>query len=889
MTGVFERTGCDTISGMNTATQFVLSLNPSIASLQLVGGKGRSLAVLAAAGMPVPIGFLVSTQAYDDFVAFNELQEPILDRVGAAASRRTDSTQAVSSEIRTLFDAATLPTHTVEAIAGAYAALGANDPRVAVRSSATSEDLPGSSFAGQHDTFLNVRGEAALLDAIRRCWSSLWATWAIDYRTQMNVDQRTVAMGVVVQVMVNADVSGILFTANPTSGNRSELVVNASFGLGEAIVGGQVTPDTYVVDRVSFDTKEEIVSAKQEMTVPAGNDGTTSQPVPEGKRNESSLSPELLRELAELSLKVERLFDGLPQDIEWASSEGQCHLLQARPITNLPPPPLDVTWAPPSEGTKLIRRQVVENMPEPLSPLFDELYLSVGLEEAIDQFLIEFGMRGDDVSLFLDRPMFLTVNGYAYCRGSYRWSWRLLRAFPKILYAYVVVTPKLLRNLQGQWRDAALPAYLKKIERWKSIDVTNVTDEELLSGMRELSIADANYWFSITSMVAGAKLTDGLLKRFLTSRLVRGDLISGMFLRGFSTKTIEAQVDLETIANRIREDESLRDLVCNTRTDDLLERLSREPSRPSIADDIRHYLKQNGHQIYNLDFVEPTQVENPSAILISLKMLVESGCFDTKARQAKLVQDRDALIEKTSTSLGPIRRWLFRKFLRWAQNFGPCREESLFYMGAAWSILRQLALELGERMVAAGKLRTPDDVFYLETSELTEALNARGDERPDSRIQQDVDQRRELREARKKLHPPGIIPEGSRWKVGWLDMTAWETQKRNAVDADILKGFAVSPGTVTGVAMVILSPDDFIEMKPDTILVCPTTTPAWTPLFAHALGLVTDIGGILAHGSIVAREYGIPAVLGTGNSTRRIVSGQRIRVDGIAGTVTILD
>jgi phosphohistidine swiveling domain-containing protein len=192
-------------------------------------------------------------------------------------------------------------------------------------------------------------------------------------------------------------------------------------------------------------------------------------------------------------------------------------------------------------------------------------------------------------------------------------------------------------------------------------------------------------------------------------------------------------------------------------------------------------------------------------------------------------------------------------------------------------------------MVVAGTLRTPEDVFYLETSELTEALTGRGDPRPDSDLHQEIDQRRELREARKKLHPPGIIPEGSRWRIGLLDLTAWETQKRNARDADILQGFAVSPGTVRGIATVILSPNDFNEMRPDTILVCPTTTPAWTPLLAHAKGLVTDIGGILAHGSIVAREYGIPAVLGTGNSTQRIVSGQRITVDGNTGTVTILE
>jgi pyruvate,water dikinase len=232
-----------------------------------------------------------------------------------------------------------------------------------------------------------------------------------------------------------------------------------------------------------------------------------------------------------------------------------------------------------------------------------------------------------------------------------------------------------------------------------------------------------------------------------------------------------------------------------------------------------------------------------------------------------------------------LRRRLFRKLLGWAQRFGPYREESLFYVGAAWPTLRRLALELGERLVEAGTLTTPDDVFYLQSAELIEAYNARKEDRARSDLGKVAGSRRELR---KRLHPPGMVPEKSKFKLGPMDFSAFETQKRNANDSNTLNGFAVSPGKVTAPASVILSPADFEQMKPDTALVCPTTTPAWTPLFSLALGLATDIGGILAHGSIVAREYRIPAVMGIGNVTRRIVSGQMITVDGDSGTVTIL-
>lgn len=859
------------------------------ASLAMFGGKGMSLAKLAAAGLPVPDGFLLSTGAYKGFVEANELQESILQIVADATSGQAASIELVSASVQSLFEAARLPSEIAESITRAYAVLGEDEPAVAVRSSATAEDLPDQSFAGQQDTFLNVRGEAAVLEAIRRCWASLWTARAIGYRMEMDVDQRAVAMGVVVQVMVAADVSGILFTANPATGNRSELVVNASFGLGEAVVGGQVTPDTYVLDGDSLETKESLIGRKEQMIVSAVEQGTMKQPVPEGKRNEPSLSPKILSELASLSLDAETLFDGRPQDIEWAVADGKVWLLQSRPITNLPPPPLlDVSWDPPSEGATLIRRQVVENMPEPLSPLFDELYLRVGLEEAFDQFQVYFGMRVD-IEVLMERPFFLTVNGYAYCRGSYRLSWRLLRVMPSILYAYIKVVPRLLRNLKSRWRDEALPAYLETIAEWKSVDLDTASDQQLLSGVRALAIADAYYWFNVSIMVAGAKVTDRLLNRYLQSWFVPGNLTSGMFLRGFPSKTIGALVDLEAIATRIQDDASLCELVRTTPIRELLDALRQDPRARSVLTDIHGYFDSYGHQVYNLDFAEPTQGEDPSAVLLSLRILVNSEGFDTPARQAELVHERDSLIEQTLSSLGPMRRWLFRKFLGWAQSYGPCREESLFFMGAAWSTLRRLALELGQRLVVVGMLTRPDDVFYLESAELAEAYSARSEDRARADLSQIAGQRRELRESRKRLHPPGILPMGSRWKLGPIDMSAWEAQRRNAGDADTLNGFAVSPGTVTGVATVVLSPADFEQMQPDTILVCPTTTPAWTPLFAQALGLVTDIGGILAHGSIVAREYGIPAVLGTGNGTQRIVTGQRITVDGDSGTVTILE
>ncbi len=272
---------------------------------------------------------------------------------------------------------------------------------------------------------------------------------------------------------------------------------------------------------------------------------------------------------------------------------------------------------------------------------------------------------------------------------------------------------------------------------------------------------------------------------------------------------------------------------------------------------------------------------------MSLRAPLQNTGYDTTARHAELARQRESRLAQTIELFGPLRRWLFQKLLRLAQSYGPNREEALFYIGAAWPELRCLALELGRRLVEVGTLTSPDDVFYLLSGELEEACMARKNMQALPGFMQLADDRRKLRQARKRLHPPGMVPPKARWTFGPLNLSIFEAQMRNEEGSDRLNGFAVSPGQVTAPASVILSPADFDKMEAGTILVCPTTTPAWTPLLAQAQGLVTDIGGILAHGSIVAREYGIPAVMGTGNVTQKVVSGQQITVDGDSGTVTI--
>lgn len=851
----------------------ILPLDSPDPALELVGGKARGLAMLIQAALAVPPGFCITTRAFTRFLH--------------ADASLTNSTAAAGAREQILH--APMPEEISAAIIAAYAGLSADHEAlpVAVRSSATVEDLPGLSFAGQQDSFLNVTGEAALLEAVRCCWASLYAERAISYRQRMGVATDDMAMAVVVQRLVPADAAGVLFTANPGTGARSEIVINASLGLGEAVVAGIVTADTWVLDRDTLQVRERAISSKVERIRPAAAGGTERQAVPEAQRTAPALSDRELISLARLGLRAEAAAGGIPQDIEWVLAEGRCLLVQSRPITNLPEPIMQVEWQPPAGATRLFRRQVVENMSLPLSPLFDELYLGEGLDRGMDRLMESIGlpMRLDD---FVHRPMFVSVNGYGYCRYDIKFGWHLLAMMPKILFFYVARLPGLIRTLITRWEDEGLPEYQQVIKQWRSLDAGSASNSTLIAGIRTLAHADARYWGYITMMVGAAKISEAMLAGFLSSRLVPGTLTAGAFLRGFPSRTLAARESLAGLARSMNAD--LRERLLDA-PGDFLTTLGGSEQALAFRAALDRHLADYGQQIFDLDFIEPTLSEQPEVVVASLRSLAALEVSQARPATAAIAAEREALTLSTASSLGRVRKWLFHKLLRWAQTYAPYREAALFHMGAAWPTLRHLALTLGDRLVAAGSLTARDDVFFLTTAELADAGER---DTPDDRrqaLRRLARDRRALREARKRLHPPGRVPPDARFRVGPLDVTRffeiWETQKRNPTGSTHLTGFPVSPGRITGPACVVRSAADFHKMHPGAVLVCPSTTPAWTPLFEDAVGLVTDIGAVLAHGSIVAREYGIPAVMGTGNATQRIADGDQLTVDGDRGRVTL--
>jgi pyruvate,water dikinase len=809
---------------------------------------------MATAGFAVPGGFLVTTAAYRQFVAENDLQARILELARPQFKDGSMSFQEASENIRHLFTEVELSQELVAAITEAYAELPNDDPALAVRSSANAEDLPDLSFAGQQETFLNVRGADTVVAAVKDCWSSLWTAQAITYRHQNGIDQGAVAMAVVAQIMIPSEVSGILFTANPATGERSELIVEASFGLGEAVVGGYVTPDSYVVDRETLGAKETTIGPKEQQIVSDGEHGTRTEEVAEDERQKSSLSEDKLKELAKTAIEIEALYDGLPQDIEWALSDGKLWLLQSRPITNLPPQPIDVVWEPNPPAKILYRRQIVENLPGPVCPLFEELYLTEGLEAVREGKSLMAG----------GGPMFVTLHGFAFQRADWpQFADREMKENPteeeieaaenaakEYIKNIVKHDPEMeehdlglfLESLDAEdrkafddwaatagiddlahqitlpesdnptyvafnktevnegvlkkWREETLPRLLSIIERWKEVELGPASDEKLLRGIRELSIAEGDYWSNDTSHTFGvAKSTDDQLQCFLRETLPDHHFTSGQFLSGFKTTTMEATEGMYGISKLIQANESLYELVMTTPAQRLMAELESHPDSGPVLEAIDEYLATYGHQGYTLDFVEPPQIEDPAALFATLKPMVANRDYSPEQHDLEATRKRERAMAEIEELLEGLEHWQFRYRHWFTHRYYHIRDECMFYLGSAWPTLRRLATDLGRRLVEAGTFLLPDDVYYCSTAELTEAIEARREGNALPEIGEQAAERRELREARKRLHPPGTVPpEASQF----FEIRFKETQADNDPTSDTLRGIPVSPGTVTG-------------------------------------------------------------------------------------------
>lgn len=806
---------------------FVLTLDQAGVTLDQAGGKGVNLSRLIEAGFPVPPGFVVSTSAYRRFVDANALEEPILRLAASPASER----DVASAEIRRLFDGGEFPAELVAEIRRAHAALPRElgDPLpLAVRSSATAEDLPGASFAGQQDSYLNVRGEAELLHAVRRCWSSLWTARALSYRAHEGIEPGSVSIAVVVQTLVRADAAGIMFTADPVTGARDAVLIEAAWGLGEAVVGGLVTPDRFVVDKATGTTRLVAVAEKTVMTVPTGT-GTHETPVDPARRRHRVLDDEEAAELARLGAQIEKSF-GTPQDIEWCRATDQFFIVQARPITALPD---EVSWESPVPGAKWVKDlQAAEWATEPLSRL--------GGSTTFPAMVLARQTR-----LPMQRkPWSAEINGWLYIRADIR----VLRLVAHLVGAVVRIRPGVL---DGDQRVRRLwPTQLALLDSLERTALPTRSDEELRSHAERVLRTLGWWWWEVSWDAAVALASEQLLGRLA----VPGLADPAVLFRGNESMLLEGERALRRAA--------------------------------ADADAIEDYLARFGHSTESADPIHPTLRESPELLVRHLAIARQSevGPDERLARIRAEREEAETLVRATGGARGAFAR----RLLSAGQSHAAQVDDAVFHFQRVLAVLRATFLEAGRRLVRAGVLDAAEDVFHLMQSEV---FAPPADTRSRVARREAVRNGR-LKLAPPAFVPPISDPawETDRmWKL-FGSATGAEILGRGAQERGgkrVVVGTPGAPGRAHGIARVIRGPADFAALRPGDVLVTHATTPIWTPLFDIAAAAVTEVGGPFSHASIVAREFGIPLVTGALDATQVISDGSPVTVDGSAGVVEL--
>lgn len=822
----------------------------------VAGGKGANLGELSQAGFNVPPGFIITTAAYDLLLREDNLQTQLTDLLAPIDAAHPDFVAEVSQRIQHLFGQSSMPKQIANAILTAYRML--NNEAVAVRSSATAEDLPEAAFAGQQETFLNVLGEQELLDAVRACWSSLWSERAILYRARQHVDQNTVKLAVVVQQMVAANVAGVMFTANPVSGERDELIIDANPGLGEAVVSGIVTPDHFIVDKRSRRIKEQQLG-KREVVIRAKTGGGTEQVASaEERANTFALTSQAIRKLSRLGIDIENHY-GSPQDIEWAwvqddTELGKFFILQARPMTALP------ELIKVSRPMRMVVPMLAEMWPTRPYPL-DMTTFTGAIERSIGNLLVT--MMGKSAP----KPdeAFEEEDGVVV-----QFKPPQVHPSPSMFFAPWIAMWRTRRYDPSRWQsDRVLTEFITKAREMECRELGALSWQQNMETMRELlallpGAMELRERYLPQAILGFAGLW--LLLTLTGHRDRFGTLVSGV-----KTKTTETNQALEDLAKQIRTKPVLREWFQSMPIHELRAKLEASQEGQSFLKQFGAFLDQYGHRETALTISQPAWKDQPDNVLAILKVLAETQPKPSD-RYGGWKRARDELLSHSILGTRLLRK-RFLKSLSAARSLHQIREDTHFYATLVQPAIRRVALELGRRLVQAGALDGIEDVLHLRLDEL-ESFGAPWppSDRTIAQIRALVARRKAKREslASKPMVDPRLLSGTSR------DQTGPDV---------LLKGSSGSPGLARGPAKIVHDVSEFGKLRTGDVLVAPVTNPAWTPLFQRAVAVVVDTGGIASHAAIVAREYGIPAVMGTMNGTKDLKDGQWIQVDGSRGLV----
>ncbi len=868
---------------------------PHAANLALVGGKGTNLGKMTAAGFPVPPGFCVTAAAYRCLVEITGLNPIIEHKINKIDFTDPRSVTGTAASIRELIRQQPIPVEIAQEIASAYAQLAQQMDvsdllPVAVRSSATAEDLPDASFAGQQDTYLNVRGHNALLEHVRHCWASLWTDRAITYRQKQGYDHLKVYLAVVVQAMVESEAAGIAFTANPVNGSHEQCVINASWGLGEAIVSGIVSPDTFVVNKKDGRIVEKHIARKVRMVTSDRDGGAVESETATHLRDKPALSERQVSDLTALASRVEEHY-GAPQDIEWAWYNHRWYILQSRPITTLESKPAKV-----AVPGRYSRAMFVEIFPEAISPAFLSV-VSPLLAKMLDFTFQQLGMPLpqdlDAIREFYNQPYFnATYIENAFARLPAADRQQLAAQFINPIHndedRRVTFTQlKLLLRMLRFWRQFKqqlpdlLAGFRADVAALDALFLDSTPDDAIIKQIQQTVFTGASRLLNgdfLLIALAGTfnRLAIRILRRYYDADApeILNNLITGVT----GNVIMETNKLLWSLAQQANNNADVRQALLASDSDSSLSRLKETAAGERFLTELQETIAVCGHREMHLDILYPTWGEDPSPVLAYVRNYLDARPQQNPAvRQKALVAERE---KRTARVFSRMRRnlagrFLFAPLFRWllAQIHQLLRERDTMHF--EWTRLfppcRKLLLELGRRWSERGWLGIPEDIFYLRLEEMAEIIH-------DPQPQRDLIKLRRS-ELAANLHGPWpeIIDDGH-------EIFREQAHHENGR----LYGIAGSPGQVTGPCRIIQGPQDFGRLQNGDILIAPLTNPVWTPLFAIAGGLVTNVGGILSHGAIVAREYGIPAVMSVSGATEQLHDGQLVTIDGNKGTVSLL-
>ncbi|MBB3128195.1 pyruvate,water dikinase [Paenibacillus rhizosphaerae] len=850
--------------------------------LFLVGGKGLHLGELSKiAGIQVPEGFCVTTAGYQQAIAQNETYDALLHQLSLLSADDRDQIGEISRKIRQTITDADIPSDIVEAVTH-YLSLFGEEHAYAVRSSATAEDLPHASFAGQQDTYLNIVGTEAILEHIRKCWASLFTDRAVIYRMQNGFDHRQVYLSVIVQKMVFPQASGILFTADPLSGNRKQLSIDASFGLGEALVSGLVSADHYKVQ--DEEIIEKRIAAKTLAIYGRKEGGTETRQINPGQQKAQTLTDKHIVQLARIGRQIEAYF-GQPQDIEWCLADNTFYIVQSRPITTLYPIP----EANDQDNHIYLSVGHQQMMTDPIKPLGLSFYL----------LITPAPMRTAGGRLFVDiAPRLTTTAGREALLKT-------LESDPLFIGAIKTIIERDFIKLLPNDQTAPVPV---KSNSDKPTPFEN--DPAIVSDLIQRNQASITALKQKIQTKSGAELFDFILEDIQELRKILFDPQStAVFMSAINATfwinehmnkwlgeknaadtlsqsvpnniTSEMGLALLDVADVIRPYPEVIDYLQHVTEDNFLDELLEFDGGREAKAAITDYLSKYGMRCAGeIDITRTRWSEKPITlvplILSNIKNfeLHESRRKFEQGRQEALAKEQELLNRLRQLPDGDQKAKETKRMIDLVRNFIGYREYPKYGWVSRYFVYKQALLKEAKRLVQAGVIHDIEDIYYLTFEELHEAV------RTNIRDDRTISKRKGEYKLYEKLTPPRVITSDGEMFTG--------SYKRGNLPADAILGLPVSSGVIEGRARVILNMED-AALEEGDILVTAFTDPSWTPLFVSIKGLVTEVGGLMTHGAVIAREYGLPAVVGVDHATKLIKDGQRIRVNGTEGYMEILE